>query len=170
MTELQGKYNNMELYVEIFFARVVESAILYLKQVIEIKDGDDNPDKLVRQAYVQKFPEQSDNPGTLLIHSTSWRYEEPGNLIITYIVFSEELNLADSDVGRLPLNAVNLARSENPEIPKPAIIKEINVVSHGFRHLSFLAKNDPVVRNRLSSNPLTLAMVEKLPMGLAGAI
>jgi hypothetical protein len=156
----------MQFYLEIFFARVVESDLLYCKQIIELEGKAGNPDELVNRHYRQNF---GDRP-PVLVHSTSWRYEEPGQLIITYLVFSETLNLAGKEPGRIPLHLLKVAQGSTPETPRPVTIGEIHVVSHGFRHLSFLAKNDPVVRNRLVGHPATLSAVEMLPAGLAGGI
>ncbi|MEI7554469.1 hypothetical protein [Candidatus Chlorohelix sp.] len=159
----------MELYLEIFFSRIGDDKLLYIKQLVEIQDGTSNPDKLVFDAFSRNFPDQTTSHEKLLIHSTSWRHEEPGKFILTYLVYSDELNLSSGDTQLIPLTELRIVRGSDSRTPRPTVIKESNVVSHGFRHLSFLAKNDPVIKKVLGTNKATLQAVESMSMGLSGS-
>jgi len=82
----------------------------------------------------------------LLVHSTSWRYEE-ARVVLTYVVavaVPDELSdhLADDPVVR-----ADLARGD--AMGPPPEIGVAQVIEHAFRHLSWLVKDDEAVRGAL---------------------
>jgi len=82
----------------------------------------------------------------LLVHSTSWRYDE-GRLILTYVAAVErpgELSqyLTDETVAR-----AELARGDAFGPPKEIDVAQ--VLEHAFRHLAWLVKDDAVVGEHL---------------------
>lgn len=82
----------------------------------------------------------------LLVHSTSWRYED-ARVVLTYVVAVRapaELNehLADEPVAR-----ADLARGD--AMGPPPEIGVAQVIEHALRHLSWLVKDDEAVRTAL---------------------
>jgi hypothetical protein len=160
----------MELYVEIFFSKIIGGKIAYSKKLTRITHEDANPDKLVYDTLNQTFPHLIASPNDLLIHSTSWRFEQPGKMIVTYLVYSEELSFASHETGLLPLESLQVKGNDDPKVPRPLVLEEHHIVSHAFRHLSFLVKNDPVIRQVLSGNCTTLQAFEDISHALSGLV
>src|SRR5205823_5858387 len=80
-----------------------------------------------------------------LVHSTSWRREKEA-LVITYLA------VVDPNGGLPELAVVPVGRSElarGTATGPPPSIEVDHVVEHALRHLSWLAKDDPVVRSSL---------------------
>ena len=81
----------------------------------------------------------------LLAHSTSWRRAR-GGVILSFIVV-----IADDqapDFGGVPIGRAELARNSATEAARS--IAAAQVIEHGLRHLSWLAKEDQVVKGVLS--------------------
>ena len=81
----------------------------------------------------------------LLVHSTSWRRAR-GSVILSFVVV-----IADDQALELegvPIGRAQLARNAATEAAKT--IAAAQVIEHGLRHMSWLAQDDPVVRDTLS--------------------
>ncbi|HYL08369.1 MAG TPA: hypothetical protein VEU76_07450 [Candidatus Udaeobacter sp.] len=80
----------------------------------------------------------------LLVHSTSWRRAR-GGVILSFIVV-----IADDQARQLPgvpIGRAELARAAATEAPRN--IAATQVIEHGLRHLSWLARDDAVVQSVL---------------------
>jgi hypothetical protein len=78
----------------------------------------------------------ADDPGApALIHSTSWRWEPDGRIVLTYLAWMKE-----GRVGReaRPLPPLPPPGPTDPLRPRPAEIRELDPLAHGLRHLAFL--------------------------------
>lgn len=82
--------------------------------------------------------------GVRLLHSTSWRFEK-GAVILSFVVVIEADAIGTMDTA--PIGRVGLARSTTHEPPKS--IEGSQVLEHGLRHLSWLAKEDQTVKETL---------------------
>jgi hypothetical protein len=82
----------------------------------------------------------------LLVHSTSWR-REGAAVILSFVVVIGPAQAAGME--SLPVSRAELARSEASRAPEA--IGSAQVLEHGLRHLAWLATDDPVVAERLSS-------------------
>ena len=80
-------------------------------------------------------------PDKYMIHSTSWRYEKPAKILLTYLVIvptnspyqlRRSLDIRDSEI----------ASNSKAFKPRPEFIKESNVIRHAFRHVAYLLKHD----------------------------
>ena len=72
---------------------------------------------------------------TTLLHSTSWRWEPDGRIVLTYLAWTRDGTLP-SDARRLP--RLPPPAPTDPLHPRPAEIRELDPLAHGLRHLSFL--------------------------------
>ncbi|MCZ4123796.1 hypothetical protein O3X23_31115 [Streptomyces sp. H39-S7] len=85
-----------------------------------------------------------------LVHSTSWRSDDEGAIILTYIVHP------DPDPDR-PARALadphTIARSDRPGHPAPFDLTLDHVASHALRHLALLERTDPAVAAFLAARP-----------------
>jgi hypothetical protein len=83
----------------------------------------------------------------LLAHSTSWR--EDDGVVLTYVaVVREPSAQPDPNMELIPVGHSELARGD--EFAPPEEIGVTQVVEHAFRHLSWLVRDDPVVRRTLA--------------------
>jgi hypothetical protein len=83
----------------------------------------------------------------LLVHSTSWRRAR-GSVILTFIVV-----IADDQARQYPglvIGRAQLARSAATDAPRS--IATSQVIEHGLRHLSWLAREDEVVKAILNDD------------------
>lgn len=96
-----------------------------------------------------------------MAHSTSWRHEE-GRVVLTYVTVVDEPELSpDGPIVPVPVGHSELARGD--EFAPPPEIGVAQVVEHAFRHLSWLVKDDPVVKRALADWTEVLATYEPEP-------
>jgi len=81
----------------------------------------------------------------LLAHSTSWRRGR-GGVILSFIVVIADGQAPDFE--GMPIGRAELARNSATEAARS--IAAAQVIEHGLRHLSWLAKEDQVVKGVLS--------------------
>jgi hypothetical protein len=81
----------------------------------------------------------------VVVHSTSWRRSREA-VILSFVVVIDPALARSMDSARV-LRA-DLARSA--AAAAPASIATAQVVEHGLRHLAWLVKDDPVVREELA--------------------
>ena len=82
----------------------------------------------------------------IAVHSTSWRFEQ-GRLVVTYLAVLE-----DSDPAALGFQATEVRRRElarGTAFDPPPTIEIDHVVEHALRHLAWLGRDDPVIRDLL---------------------
>jgi hypothetical protein len=80
------------------------------------------------------------------VHSTSWRFEQ-GRLVVTYLAVLDGPAPSVKGFSASEVRRRELARGSASE-PPPAI--EIDhVVEHALRHLAWLGRDDPVIRDLL---------------------
>jgi hypothetical protein len=84
-------------------------------------------------------------PESLLVHSTSWRFERNA-VILTFLAVIEE----PGGMQAVPIGRADLAR--NSEHAAPSEISYGQVLEHALRHLAWLAKDDDVVKRTLDGS------------------
>jgi hypothetical protein len=82
----------------------------------------------------------------LLVHSTSWRYED-ARLVLTYVVAVSVPDQLNEHLADEPVRRADLARGD--AMGPPPEIGVDQVIEHAFRHLSWLVKDDEAVRDAL---------------------
>ncbi|MBJ7597554.1 cyclic nucleotide-binding domain-containing protein [Candidatus Nephthysia bennettiae] len=90
-----------------------------------------------------------------IVHSTSWRYEGD-RLVLTYLAILPRALEADG------FETVSVARAElarGTAREAPSAIDVSQVLEHGLRHLSWLSRDDPAIREQLSGS--WLAFVDR---------
>jgi hypothetical protein len=87
----------------------------------------------------------------ILVHSTSWRRAR-GAVILSFMVVIDDDQAAE--FRGEPIGRSELARAGATSAPKA--IATAQVIEHGFRHLAWLAHDDPTVRSVLSEPWLVL--------------
>ena len=120
--------------VELFMVNPTqEETIAYGRRLADLTQDTTDPDTVARSLLV---------PGCTpaILHSTSWRWEKNGTLILTYLAFSEDSGCLGAEPLRLPWNRLFPPQSTDPQKPRPPEIRESDVLSHGIRHLTFLVR------------------------------
>ena len=158
----------MQHTLEIFLTKIVDTNILYKQVKIDITAKTENPDDLVLLA-VQKYNQEIIEKNLIISHSTSWRYVEGGETIITYIAYSDDFELDAASSETFPIEEISILESGDVARPSPKEIPLQSVVSHGVRHLAYLATNNPSVYvSVLSQN--TMLRFKEIDTALAGKI
>jgi hypothetical protein len=103
-----------------------------------------------------------------ILHSTSWRWEKNGALVLTYLAFSEDPKCGSAEPSRLAWSELVTPQSTDPQIPRPAEIREQDVLSHGIRHITFLVRYSADRRIAEVLSPRSLAFFQSMCAQLAG--
>jgi len=102
-----------------------------------------------------------------LIHSTSWRWEPDGRIVLTYVTW-----VKDGTVGRAarPLPKLAAPGPTDPLHARPPEIRELDPLAHGLRHLAFLLRTsrDGAVARALG--PPGVLALEKVEPDVAGEL
>jgi len=135
----------MKSYLEIFIVSF-ESAerVRYARMAVDISEDKRNPDAVVQgliKAHPGDVPVVIDNK--YISHSTSWRYEHNGSIYLTYVVYSEHVDFHGARTKSLSLHDMDIPQTDSPERPRPDVIMEKHVLSHGMSHLCHLVKTSP---------------------------
>lgn len=80
-----------------------------------------------------------------VVHSTSWRRDRDAVILSFIVVIDPQLV---GDMESAPIARAELARSEATAAPRE--IGHLQVLEHGIRHLAWLSREDPIVRDELS--------------------
>lgn len=132
----------MKVLLEIFILQIVADRVRYCRREIELCAALGDPDKVVR-AMVEQGMDNAPrvNGARYVSHSTSWRHETPGTLVLSYLVCAESVDFGAEPPQELAAEAFALAQSDDPRRPRPATIPAEAVLCHGIRHLGFLHQN-----------------------------
>jgi hypothetical protein len=158
----------MELILEIFVC-ACESAgkIRYATFEFDITDRRDDPDLILSEELTQIGLQADD--ARCYAHSTSWRYE-PGKTVITYLVWStlQQLSLFQTRV--IDPSRVKLPCAAGRMKPRPIVISEESVLSHGLRHFRFLLDQQDTATFDTSFSEEIVATIGQLEPAVAGRI
>jgi hypothetical protein len=167
---------DVRVRVELFQVALVDDGKLsYLRQEIALDAR--GPDAAVAQLQhgpgsVAPFFEGA----PAIVHSTSWRYESDGIVVLTYFAFGERLtNGAAKRAGVTTTKWRNLPGlgPTDPDKPRPPVLHHEDVLAHGLRHLALLARragNDRLA-DRLSKRSRTFfAAIEPEIAGQIGGV
>ena len=123
-----------KVYLELFIINPAESeTIAYGRRLADLSRAETDPDTVARSLLLSGC-----NPA--ILHSTSWRWEKNGTLILTYLAFSEDSKCREAEPSRVAWNELFSPQSTDPKKPRPAVIRELDVLSHGIRHITFLVR------------------------------
>ena len=133
----------VRVVVELFQVALVDStSVRYLRmEAVLDRSG---PDTAVAGLLHGKGGASTFFAGTpLMVHSTSWRYEDSGAVVLTYLAYGEELNPtsgAQRDAQTIQTNALPGIGATDPDRPRPTTVVHEDVLAHGLRHLALLAR------------------------------
>lgn len=160
----------MNLKLEVFIAQLLSDRVRYRRVELPLAAPNTPPDHAVRDLVEGLHPDSSIFVENYLSHSTSWRYEANGNIVLTYLVCLDDEDFQDEQWQELHADALNLAGSDDACQPTPRQISEQQVLSHAIRHLAFLQTHtsDQVVQRAIP--PRASALLSSATAALAGQI
>jgi hypothetical protein len=160
----------MDLIVEIFVVQLLSDRVRYHCSRIALTDPAMDPDLIVRRLVEDKLPGRPHIPGgDYLSHSTSWRYEPAGAVILTYLVHAVSIDFTDAATRELGMAELALSESSDPRQPRPVHVAETHVLSHALRHLGFLLRHgDGTLGSKIS--PQAMAFFAGAVPALAGRL
>ncbi|WP_326641657.1 hypothetical protein OG884_02415 [Streptosporangium sp. NBC_01755] len=152
--------------VEILLLRADPAGAWRYRRIVTSLDRGENPDQAVRRAGGLTAEATS-----TVVHSTSWRYQPEGQVVLTYAVCPDPA----AHLPAIALTDFQLVRGSAPSAPSPEHLQVENVVAHALRHLAFLVLTDPVVGEALTRDPALAAGFDALkrnavPLGVAGGL
>lgn len=155
----------MRINLEIIRCKIELDKIYYSIEKVDCTNTSSDPDGMVlgivkKGGVLENF----------IIHSTSWRYENPDLVTLTYIVYIENYSsLVDvTQTKTLSVSAMEIAFSKSHDTPRPNQIEEQHVVSHGIRHFSLLLKLGDKEQFKRVLSEKEINMLENLSPTLSG--
>lgn len=140
--------------VEVLVLRASGSGLGYRTLRGPLRGGEDPDTGALRMAGTSA-PE--------LCHSTSWRFERPSTVVLSYAVLPDP----QPDEPALPLHSPSVVCSGDPGHPTPPVLHAHHVVAHAVRHLAYLAEHDPAIA-AVATGALwsaIRAVAERIPTG-----
>jgi hypothetical protein len=135
--------------------------IAYGQQLADLSRDSTDPDTVARSLLATGCT-------PAILHSTSWRWEKNGTLVLTYLAFSEDSKCLAAEPSRLLWRELFPPPSTDPLKPRPDEIHEIDVLSHGIRHLTFLVRYSQDRRIAGALSPQSLQFFSQMCGQLAG--
>lgn len=140
--------------VEVLLLRLDEARVWRYRRLVVAMEKGETPDHAVRRSCGVA----AGDPATV-VHSTSWRYQPGGQIVLTYAVCPDP----DPELPAMELTDLRLARGASPATPTPDDVQVENVIAHALRHLAHLQRTDPVVGAALSGDAALARELECLP-------
>jgi hypothetical protein len=148
--------------LELFLVSPGESdTVAYGRRQVEMRGDSADPDSIARGLMTPTC-------SVALLHSTSWRWEKNGTLVLTYLAFSEDPGCRSAEPSRLAWSEILPPQSTDPQKPRPAEIREQDVLAHGIRHITFLVRYSADRRVAEALSPRSLRFFQSMCGQLAG--
>ena len=162
----------MKTVLELFLITCVTEGFHVVRKSLDMTQECRDPDQ-VADEYIQfLFQDISviSEKDRYILHSTSWRYDAPRSIILTYLVYADSFTLKNMSPFLLRFEGLKLAHSENPKVPRPKELTQTAVISHGIRHLAYLIISDQKGEFRKVVSTETHRVFEQLQTQLAGRL
>ena len=161
----------MKTILEIFYVRIMGNTVRYQRKQANLSRKGGDPNRMIQSLIQEKRANASGDveKKEFVIHSTSWRYMQPDNIMLTYVAYSDELKFEKGKAGSLPLKKLKTITKKSQK-PRSRVALEKQVVSHAMRHIAFLIKTDRQVDYKSALTPETKKVFESLWVSLAGRV
>jgi hypothetical protein len=87
----------MQTILEIFYLRIMGDKVHYQRKQANLSKKGSDPNRIIKSLILEK---RNDAKGSgkiekkeFVVHSTSWRYRQPNKVVLTYVAYSDELEL-----------------------------------------------------------------------------
>jgi hypothetical protein len=148
--------------VEVFGVGLSENGdgLAFTRREGPLEKGE-NPDPRARQLAEESGQQIA------LIHSTSWRWEPDGRIVLTYVAWVKEGTLGPAARSLPKLAAPGPV---DPLRPRPAEIRELDPLAHGLRHLAFLLRTSRDGAMARALGPPGVAALQGIEPDVAGRL
>ncbi len=162
----------MKTVLELFLTTTITDGFHIVRKALDLSQECRDPDSVATEYIEFLFKDSTfiHDREKYILHSTSWRYEKPRTVVLTYLVYADSFSFRDMNPMRLAFNDLIISHSDNPKVPRPLELPHKSVIAHGIRHLAYLIKNDEnsVYAKMISSE--TVQLFETLESQLAGRL
>ena len=161
----------MKTILEIFYLRIMGRSVRYQRRLANLSRKGGDPDARIRSLIQEKRRLDSGEveEKEFIVHSTSWRYEQPDRVLLTYVAYSDELQFNKGQSHQLALTKLRTI-TKNRKKPASKAELEKKVVSHAMRHIAFLIQTGDQEHFKRALKPETIKVFEKLWVSLAGEV
>ena len=161
----------MQTILEMFYVRIIEDMVRFQRKQASLSQRGTSPDRVIQSLIREKRRDEAGKveEQEFIVHSTSWRYAQPGKVILTYVAYSDDLEFKKGKSHGLSLKRLRtITKTSRPPRSKRALEKQ--VVSHAMRHIAFLIQTDSQSDFKSALKPETKKVFEKLWVSLAGKV
>lgn len=160
----------MQTLLEIFYTRMMAEEVRYRRKLVDLSEAREDPERVIESLIRQRYHISSvTSEDEFVIHSTSWRYKPPDQIILTYVAYSDELAFDQGEFQNLPLEELKPIPVSRRR-PGSPIELERQVITHAMRHIAFLVKTDDQDNLKDVLKPETREIFEALWVALAGRV
>jgi len=161
MDSHRGVAGGAAVVVEVLALRVTGEGGLAFRVLAGELGGGRHPDAVARELLgLSRDSEEH------LLHSTSWRHEPAGRVLLTYACCPDPR----PETAAVSLHGEPLARGEGPASPSPRRPRIEQVAAHAVRHLAFLRNTDTTARRVIDSVPGLAAVLASWSPAPAGQL
>ncbi len=159
------------VFVELFAVTFDAQGVRYWRDSQLLTRPSGTPENTVR-VLLAKHASGTRDPGTdaRMLHSTSWRYEDQGRIVLTYLAYLAPNSPLMSGAVRLRLEDIPGQAPTDALHPRPPHIAELDVLSHGLRHVAFLMAREPEGALARALDPAGRALLWRLTPTVAGQL
>ncbi len=75
----------MKTLLEIYYLRITGKRVQYQRKQVNLSRKGSDPDKLIWSHIRQGQRDEPAEEHEFIVHSTSWRYERPDKVLLTYV-------------------------------------------------------------------------------------
>ena len=148
----------MQTILEIFYLRIIGTRVRYERKKVNLSRKGSDPDKLIWSHIRQKRSDDAEEEQEFVVHSTSWRYERPGKILLTYIAYPDDLTFKTGKSKSLALKHLQSV-SKKSRKPRSAAELEKKLVARAMRHIAFLIKTDNQIDFESAMTPKLLRLL-----------
>ena len=130
--------------VELFAVTFDAEGVRYWRDEQPLSRASGTPENTVR-ALLTRHASDPNTQGcdARMIHSTSWRYQDRGRVVLTYLAYLPPQSALLTGSKRLRTEDIPGQPPTDALHPRPPHIAEFDVLGHGLRHLAFLMAREP---------------------------
>jgi hypothetical protein len=159
--DLRAAMPGRRVVVEVYLLRCRADGMLAFRCVEGLLRTSESPDTAA--ARVGEIA--AADPGlAVVVHSTSWRHQGDGTIVLTYVVAPDPA----PELAATPIMSFEIARGTDPRRPSPSRVRREQVAAHAARHLALISDTDQHVARALSACPplrRALSALSQLPAG-----
>jgi hypothetical protein len=161
----------MKTILEVFYVRIMGQNVRYQQKETNLSRKGSDPDKLIWSLIRQEHraPDKEAEEHEFIVHSTSWRYEKPGKVILTYVAYSDELKFEKGKARGFSLKKLKTIVQKSQHPPSQLELEK-KVVSHALRHIAFLIRSGDQDEFKRALDPQTIKIFERIWVSLAGRV